>query len=621
MLLPVLLALVALVFLGALRNDFLWDDHVLFVANPALRADPISWAMVSRPVLEGTVYLRPLVLLTWALEFRMWGVNAFAAHAVNLAFHLINVVLVFLLARRVIGPRIHGTEWRAGVAALLYGLHPSMTEVVCWVSGRFDLMVTTFMLCALLADARLVSRMWRAAVLSALFALALACKELALMLPPMLLAMRLLRRAVSSGERPAWGPTLRILWNDWPTVVGLGAVFVGWIVLRLDTLGVIIHDSRVAPALPPGTLLYTHVLLIFNTVWFYVTEILLPFGRVGPLHPLQFEVFKQPVGLMQALGGVATVAAVMVLVIKRPVQGLLLASAFLGLFPVLQIVPLSSAAMSIGSDRFLTLPLAFVAIAVATIPLPLTERVRPGAQALGAGLLGGGWLLLSIAVVTVTVPLWRSEWTLWSWAYQRHPESVFAQRAYVHEALRGGHYQLAGEVLEKLRARGPLQSFQQIQYGQYLARIGETNEAENYLKGGMLAYGIGLDGRPVPGQFEIFTASDRLIVGFGYRALAEIEQTRENFEKALEYLDQAIRYLPESPIYLVVKGNFLLATGRLDEADATYLEAFRLVAPQQRESVALIRDSFLNEWCQNHHHFPRPACGPHRDQSSHGSGL
>lgn len=598
LILPGILALVGLVYGGVLYNEFVWDDHVLFIDNAALRSGPIDWTALSRPVMEGSNYFRPLVLLTWALEARLWGVNPFAAHAVNLGLHLLNVALVFVLAVRIHADlRLNHVPWRAGLAALLYGMHPCLVEVTSWVSGRFDLMATAFILGALISDAAVRNKWWRAASVSIFFALALGSKELALMMPPILLTLRLIRDLALVKRYGLLGHTLRLLRADAPTVAGLAVAFGVWFLLRFDVLGIHLSTSQITAGVSAATMLWLHTLLVFNTIWFYVGQILVPFGRMSPLHPLEFELLSESTGILRAAGGVGTLMGLGALIWRHPAQGLLASCAGLALLPVLQVVPLTSSADSIGSDRFLTLPLCFMALAITSIVVPFTDRIKGRIQVLGASVLGAGWLLLAVTTVLGTIPMWRSEWALWSWAYSKHPDEPFAQRAYIHAAMRKGRYDIVGDVFQKLRARGPLHSFLQIQYGMYLVRIGENDEAENYIKGGIAAYGIRF-GVPQPAaRYQEATISERLILAYAYTTLAEIQKSRGKYTEAVSDMDEVIQYLPNVPMYAAVRALLMMGDGRLQESRSTFRAAYERMTPEQKLVAIELRKQFLNELC------------------------
>ncbi len=73
---------------------------------------------------------RPLYPIAWRLQYAIFGQHAFGYHAVVVALHLLNVWLVWLIARRLF------TEgWQSNLAALIFGLHPAYFASVAWLSG------------------------------------------------------------------------------------------------------------------------------------------------------------------------------------------------------------------------------------------------------------------------------------------------------------------------------------------------------------------------------------------------------------------------------------------------------------------------------------------------------
>lgn len=135
-----------LLYLPTLHGGLVWDDP-LILYHPLYRP-PLDWVAVPRaPLVFSLNYFRPLAVATLALL----GDAATAQHLLNILLHALNTALVGLLALRLYGR----TEQSAGdiiVAPLLYAVHPALVEGVAFISGRFDLLLTTFLLLALLAD-------------------------------------------------------------------------------------------------------------------------------------------------------------------------------------------------------------------------------------------------------------------------------------------------------------------------------------------------------------------------------------------------------------------------------------------------------------------------------------
>ncbi len=126
-----------------LRNDFVnYDDNVHLLNNPFLR--PLNSENLKR-LFSTTVnktYI-PLTLLSFSVEYALWGADPFVYHLNNLLFHCVNVALVVSLAW------LLGLSWQVGcLAALIFGLHPMHVESVAWVTERKDVLYSFFYLIA-----------------------------------------------------------------------------------------------------------------------------------------------------------------------------------------------------------------------------------------------------------------------------------------------------------------------------------------------------------------------------------------------------------------------------------------------------------------------------------------
>src|SRR5713101_4374894 len=147
------LALVAaglggLVYLNALHNPFVYDDYRTIVDNGSIQTLLQPRAIVMH---EPT---RPLVNLSYAIDRALWGAAPFGFHLTNLLLHVLNVGLLFLIARRLVEDQQRTQSSEPGVlnaepetrnlqprplavafaAAALFAVHPMMTEAVGYIS-------------------------------------------------------------------------------------------------------------------------------------------------------------------------------------------------------------------------------------------------------------------------------------------------------------------------------------------------------------------------------------------------------------------------------------------------------------------------------------------------------
>lgn len=81
-------------------------------------------------------YYRPLVTLSYWLDFQLWGLDPAFMHLENIVVHLVNVLLVYLIASRL--PLSIEIKSLPCLCALLFGLHPINSESVNWIAGRTD---------------------------------------------------------------------------------------------------------------------------------------------------------------------------------------------------------------------------------------------------------------------------------------------------------------------------------------------------------------------------------------------------------------------------------------------------------------------------------------------------
>ncbi len=179
-----LVALVLVVHLGALDSAFQFDDDHSVVGNPHLRSLRQIPAYFVDPSLfsrnPGSAMYRPLLLVTYALNFAIGGEGPLGFHLLNLGLHLGVCWLVWrLLLRLGLGP---GPAW---VGALLFGLHPLSVEPVNYVSSRSESLAALLVLASMLAYLR---PGWRSYSLSlACFVAGLLAKSTAAVLPLLLL--------------------------------------------------------------------------------------------------------------------------------------------------------------------------------------------------------------------------------------------------------------------------------------------------------------------------------------------------------------------------------------------------------------------------------------------------
>ena len=192
-----LIVLCAVVYLPFLHGPFVYDDVALIAENPQIRSvgeigkffTPHYW----NDVHVGTKgVFRPLREVVFTLVVGTVGAEPAAFHMLSLALHIAATLLVYALGRRVLQ-----NDLAVRMGAALFAVHPIHMEAVLWAKNLAELMAAVFVLTAFLAflnalDSRQAARRAAWAVgATALYALALLCKESGLALPLVLLVYAL----------------------------------------------------------------------------------------------------------------------------------------------------------------------------------------------------------------------------------------------------------------------------------------------------------------------------------------------------------------------------------------------------------------------------------------------
>ena len=141
-------AVSAVVYANSLGGGFHYDDEHSVEANPYVRslgnvprffADPTMFSVDA----EKGMY-RPVLLVTYAVNFALGEFDVWGYHAVNVGVHAANACLVWWLAS-LLGLSAPG----AALAGLLFAVHPACSEPVNYISSRSESLAALFYLLAL----------------------------------------------------------------------------------------------------------------------------------------------------------------------------------------------------------------------------------------------------------------------------------------------------------------------------------------------------------------------------------------------------------------------------------------------------------------------------------------
>lgn len=366
-------------YAGAFAGAFQFDDFNVIVRQGAVHSIGAWW--------DSMPGIRPLLKLSYALSWSFGGGTA-AFHVLNVALHAANTLLVWSILRLLFARM--GTDadgFAAFAGALLFALHPAQTEAVTYISGRSVSMMSLFYLGSVLAWLRGAPR-W---VSPALFAAALATKEVAATLP----AALVLCEALDLRRPFAWREALRRTAPHW-ALLALGLALMAALPRYREMLeaSLALRTPAAQFGLQLGALARHAAVLILAVP-----------TNIDP-----------QVGALPPVAGLALAAAVAVGIALLRVQPWF---AFAILWFLLQLAPTNSVLPRLDAVNDRQLYLASIGpLALAGLALGLAPRGRVLLTALAA---------LALAAATIGRNQdYRSEVALWSDTVRKSPGSARA---------------------------------------------------------------------------------------------------------------------------------------------------------------------------------------------------
>lgn len=433
------------VFANSLPNSFQFDDSHSVVENPWIRSFrhlPRWFTDVSSfTVLRENQNYRPVLLVTYALNYALGGLRPAAFRWFNLAGHLGSAVLVLLLVRELLrrtaraagppgaligrrgpdgdGPRQSGaaSAWVPFLAGAIFALHPLQSEIVNYISSRSDGLCAGFYLLAfyLWVRANAAETPGGAAASVALrggavaaFAAGLLVKEVAITLPAALWLWEVLV------ERK---PAVRLGWRRLAAYAALAAVAVAYLVLRAHLLRG--YDTRFRSVTPPLEYFYTQL-----HAWFYYVRLfVVPVGLcVDPDYPMS-RAFLEPRVVAAAAGFLGVAALCWWLRRRRPAVTFGLAFFWLTLLPTSSFLPIAEAV----NEHRPYLGNAGLSLLAALLLGAVLPRLVGAKVARGAAVA----VLLLLAALTVgRNRVWYDDLSLWRDVVRKAPRSGRAHLNY-----------------------------------------------------------------------------------------------------------------------------------------------------------------------------------------------
>jgi Tfp pilus assembly protein PilF len=241
----ILVILVSIVYSNSFNASWHYDDYHHIVENtsilktsniPLFFTDPGTFSREP----EARMY-RPLLMTSYALNYRISGHNVAGYHVVNFVLHMMNVFLLYIVVKTVSLKYLSVDHLDATkvavIAAIIQGIHPLNTQTVTYISSRSSLMATCFYLGAFILFLTYFigeRKTFHIIASCLLFFLALLSKEIAATLPAVaFLFTQFFQMDTYGGKKHATNRFLHGLKKTIP----LWTILAGYLVLRHIIMG------------------------------------------------------------------------------------------------------------------------------------------------------------------------------------------------------------------------------------------------------------------------------------------------------------------------------------------------------------------------------------------------
>jgi tetratricopeptide (TPR) repeat protein len=427
-LLGILVAAILIAYAPLRKAQFVnYDDDKMVYQNPKITS--LSPAAIKTIFTEDHVGLyHPLVLLSYAIEYRFFQLDPAPYHMTNLVLHLLNTGLVFWIILIVSHQPLV-----AFVTALFFGIHPLHVESVAWVTERKDTLYAFFFLASLVAYLLYKRKPSPAAygVSLVLFICSLLSKPMAVTLPFILIACDYLIEN-------------KITKKDITEKIPFFAVAV-----LFGLLTVLIHyGSKDVSPRPPFALWQKFFISSYGFI-FYIGKMFLPV-KLSCIYQYPDNIYTRLPAIFAAAPFIVTALTAAVVFSVRYTKKIIFGFLFYAVTvaPVLQFLPAGGEA--VPADRYTYIPLI-------------------GLFYIAAEGCGWAWkrnrqlrVLVIIALTALTVILghltftrclvWQDSITLWTDVLGSRPRTGVAYSNRGSEYfLRGDHVRAVADFTEALR--------------------------------------------------------------------------------------------------------------------------------------------------------------------------
>lgn len=586
-----------LLYWPALSNGYVWDDTFLIANNTAFRAGQLHVADLFRPIIPDSGYLRPVALFSFYLEDLLLGLTPFHSHLVNHLLYGLITVLVYGCALRMLV--LLDSRWPRPLAllvALLYVTNHAANEAVLWVSGRFDLLATLFILLFVRGYLGGVQERWRVLLLLLCYALAILSKEVALMLLPALALLYLLTLSEPVLKSASVPELLRgFLRTQGRLLAGMLLMTVGYFLLK-HTMNSGLHISMEEIHQKWRGVDFFGLKLVVVTFGSFLYTALTSFLTFTPGHYLTPDLlfgisFWSRLVVVMAFLGLLGFG-----IVRRDQRLIPWGLALLFIFPVLHLI--SFPWIWYYQDRYTSQFMVFFLLGM-VVWLPLLLRSYRILLTLALLLI----MAANIIVMPKHISQWENNFTLWRANYLLNQKNDHDHTGYMltTAAFDSGHYEVFEKVYRRLTPA--MQYTLRDVYSMYLIELSKQEGVDRLLQT-VQEFEQSREGGK-SSRRALGDASDKRDVIYTFLGQGLITISGD-FPRALHYARLAVAADPSRPQNYLMLSMAYYANGDLQRGDQYYRAALRSYTSDKASLLAQTRQDYFKKICA----FPQSGRNP-----------
>ena len=482
---------------NTVRNRLFWDDDEFITKNAYIRSFRYLPQWLSQPLTAGagvnSNYYRPLLQLSFAIDYKLWGLWPAGYHLENILWHTAAGIMLFVFLTEFLrNSRFQISDLKFVImvsltTALAWLVHPVHVEAVAYANSRGDSMATVFILLTLILWMK--KRFWASA---AAFLAALLSKEFAIVAPGLIILIEIAKNFKSNSKNQlSKSKFLKI--GNWSLKIGIFiAIAAIYVILRLTVLnfqntlnfyGVDLAKAdqaqplaRYATSLPVRLMTFMKVLPIYAKILVWPNDLHVERTVEIPIS------FSDPTTL-SAIGLSVLIGLLVYWLLTKHKQYLpMFVSAwfFISILPVSGIIPISQ----ILAEHFLYLPsIGFFLITSWFIVAGISKVIKTARWRRATLLIVFCSLLIPLLLKTIRQNrIWRDPITFYEYTLSRTTPTARVYNNLAMAYADSGNHEKAISNYQLAIGLGDVYPNPHYNLGNTLIELGRTEEAEQEYK-------------------------------------------------------------------------------------------------------------------------------------------